>query len=212
MGRRSAFRDERGARSQSSDAGADDRGGDAHAYAARMARGARAGRRPERSDQPHRPGVRRSADRRTRHEARLATSARRHGATSTHAACDVGDTARVRPRAAAARAGHCRRAPRTARSRRRCARATRRAQCHRAFIRRVERRNAAARGGALTGITRKPAFWIAYALVAIAALALASRLFPIAIPIVNLDVKMSRADAIAAARALATRLHLAPEG
>jgi len=64
----------------------------------------------------------------------------------------------------------------------------------------------------LTGITRKPAFWIAYALVAIGALALASRLFPLAIPIVNLDVRMSRTEAIAAARALATRLHLAPEG
>jgi hypothetical protein len=64
----------------------------------------------------------------------------------------------------------------------------------------------------LTPVTRKPAFWIAYALVAIAALAAASRLFPLAIPIVNLDVTMSRTQAIAAARALATRRHLAPDG
>ena len=38
------------------------------------------------------------------------------------------------------------------------------------------------------------------------------RLFPLAIPIVNLDIKMSRDEAIAAARTLATRLHLAPAG
>ena len=64
----------------------------------------------------------------------------------------------------------------------------------------------------MKGVTRRPAFWIAYALVAIAALAAASRLFPLAIPIVNLDVTMSRGEAIAAARALAAKLRLAPEG
>jgi hypothetical protein len=64
----------------------------------------------------------------------------------------------------------------------------------------------------VTALTRKPAFWIAYVIVAIAALVVAARLFPLAVPIVNLDVKMSRVEAIAAARAIATRLHLAPEG
>ena len=61
-------------------------------------------------------------------------------------------------------------------------------------------------------ITRKPAFWIAYVIMAVAALVVAARLFPLAIPIVNLDVTTSRVEAIAAARALATKLHLAPEG
>ncbi|HSQ80061.1 MAG TPA: type II CAAX endopeptidase family protein, partial [Casimicrobiaceae bacterium] len=60
------------------------------------------------------------------------------------------------------------------------------------------------------GITRKPAFWVVYALVSLAALAVALRLFPLAIPIVNLDVRMSRGEAVAAARALAARLELAP--
>ncbi|MGE5090055.1 MAG: type II CAAX prenyl endopeptidase Rce1 family protein, partial [Candidatus Levyibacteriota bacterium] len=60
------------------------------------------------------------------------------------------------------------------------------------------------------GITHKPAFWVVYALVSLAALAVALRLFPLAIPIVNLDVTMSRGEAVAAARALAARLKLAP--
>ncbi|HLX29666.1 MAG TPA: CPBP family intramembrane glutamic endopeptidase [Casimicrobiaceae bacterium] len=64
----------------------------------------------------------------------------------------------------------------------------------------------------MTGITRKPAFWLAYAVVALCALAVAARLFPRAIPIVHLDVTMSRTQAIAAARTLATKLSLAPEG
>src|SRR5487761_2746734 len=62
----------------------------------------------------------------------------------------------------------------------------------------------------MIGVTRQPAFWVVYALVSLAALALALRLFPLAIPIVNLDVTASRADAVAAARALAARLELAP--
>ena len=62
----------------------------------------------------------------------------------------------------------------------------------------------------MTGITRKPAFWVVYVLAALAALGIAARLFPLAIPIVNLDIKLSRADAIDAARALATRLRIAP--
>ena len=59
---------------------------------------------------------------------------------------------------------------------------------------------------------RRPAFWIAYAIAALLALAIAARLFPLAIPIVNLDVKVSRTEAIASARALATKLHSAPAG
>ena len=58
----------------------------------------------------------------------------------------------------------------------------------------------------MNGITRKPAFWVVYALVSLAALAVALRLFPLAIPIVNLDITMSRSEAAAAARALAARL------
>jgi len=50
-----------------------------------------------------------------------------------------------------------------------------------------------------------------YALAAAVALAVAIRLFPYAIPIVNLDITKSRADAVAAARTLAARLHLAPD-
>ena len=64
----------------------------------------------------------------------------------------------------------------------------------------------------MSGILRKPAFWVAYAFVAIVALSVAARLFPLAIPILNVDVTMSRVEAIAAARTLATKLHLAPPG
>ena len=63
----------------------------------------------------------------------------------------------------------------------------------------------------MSGITRRRPFWIAYAILSLAALALAIRLFPLAIPIVNLDVTTSRAEPIAAARTLATKLALAPE-
>ncbi|HEX6137742.1 MAG TPA: CPBP family intramembrane glutamic endopeptidase, partial [Casimicrobiaceae bacterium] len=63
-----------------------------------------------------------------------------------------------------------------------------------------------------TGLTRRPAFWLVYALASALALGVAVRLFPLAIPIVNLDVTMSRAEAIAVARTMAGRLHLAPDG
>ena len=62
------------------------------------------------------------------------------------------------------------------------------------------------------GITRQPAFWIVYALAAAVALAVAWRLFPLAIPLVNLDIKLARSDAVAQAEHLALRLHLAPDG
>src|SRR6185295_1538202 len=62
----------------------------------------------------------------------------------------------------------------------------------------------------VNGLVRRRAFWIAYAVLSLAALAIAARLFPFAIPIVNLDVTMSRGEAIAAARALAARAASAP--
>ena len=60
--------------------------------------------------------------------------------------------------------------------------------------------------------TRKPAFWIAYAALAAIALGVAWWLFPLAIPLVNLDITFSRAAALAQADAVAARLRLAPEG
>ncbi len=59
--------------------------------------------------------------------------------------------------------------------------------------------------------TRRPAFWIAYAVLAAVALGVAWRLFPLAIPLVNLDITLSRTEAIAKAEASATRLKLAPD-
>ncbi len=59
-------------------------------------------------------------------------------------------------------------------------------------------------------IVRRPWFWVAYAVVAMLALALAWKLFPTAIPLVNVDITMSRDDAISAARALAAKRGLAP--
>ena len=63
---------------------------------------------------------------------------------------------------------------------------------------------------AALALTRKPAFWIAYALVACASLVVTWRLFPLAIPIVNLEIRLDRSGAIARAEALAARLELAP--
>ena len=64
----------------------------------------------------------------------------------------------------------------------------------------------------MTGVTRTRAFWITYAIASLAGLVIAVGLFPLAIPIVNLDIKVSRDEAVAMARTLATRLHLAPDG
>ena len=60
----------------------------------------------------------------------------------------------------------------------------------------------------MTGITRRPAFWIAYAVFALMCLALASRLFPLAIPLVNLDIKLARHDAVARALEIAKERNL----
>ena len=59
-------------------------------------------------------------------------------------------------------------------------------------------------------LTRRPAFWFAYAAAAAVALAVAWQLFPLAIPLVELDIRLPRAEAIAKAEAIATRLALAP--
>lgn len=62
----------------------------------------------------------------------------------------------------------------------------------------------------MSPLTRKPAFWIAYVVLAGVAVAVALRLFPVAIPLVNLDVRMSRTEALAAGEALNARLKFAP--
>jgi outer membrane protein OmpA-like peptidoglycan-associated protein len=59
-------------------------------------------------------------------------------------------------------------------------------------------------------MTRKPAFWIAFAVLAALCAALAWRLFPLAIPIVNLDIEITRDGAVDKAKALATARALAP--
>jgi len=59
-------------------------------------------------------------------------------------------------------------------------------------------------------LTRRPAFWFAYAAAAAVALAVAWQLFPLAIPLVELDIRLPRAEAIAKAETIATRLALAP--
>ena len=60
-------------------------------------------------------------------------------------------------------------------------------------------------------MTRRPAFWIAYAVLAAIASVVAWRLFPLAIPLVNLDITFSRTEALAKAEATAALMALAPE-
>lgn len=62
----------------------------------------------------------------------------------------------------------------------------------------------------MTGITRKSAFWVAFALVSTLSAFFAWRFFPQALPLINLDVKMTRTDALERARVLADELGLAP--
>lgn len=64
----------------------------------------------------------------------------------------------------------------------------------------------------MDGITRRPAFWIAFALVSALSGAFAWRYFPAALPLINLDVKMTRGDALSRAAEIADRLDLAPAG
>ena len=61
-------------------------------------------------------------------------------------------------------------------------------------------------------MTRRPAFWVAYAALALLALGVAWKLFPLAIPVVNLEVTMSRREALVQAEELAAKRRLAPEG
>ncbi|HEY2816135.1 MAG TPA: type II CAAX endopeptidase family protein [Casimicrobiaceae bacterium] len=59
-------------------------------------------------------------------------------------------------------------------------------------------------------MTRRPLFWIAYCALSLVALFVAARLFPLAIPLVNLDIKMERAQALAQGEAVGKRYGLAP--
>jgi hypothetical protein len=60
-----------------------------------------------------------------------------------------------------------------------------------------------------SAVTRKPAFWVAFALLSAVSAVLAWRYFPAALPLINLDVRMSREQAVEQAAAIAERLHLA---
>jgi hypothetical protein len=62
----------------------------------------------------------------------------------------------------------------------------------------------------MSGITRTTAFWIVYAAASIAALFVAARLFPLAIPAVNLDVTASRVDVLAKAKEIAAARGFTP--
>ena len=59
---------------------------------------------------------------------------------------------------------------------------------------------------------RRPFFWIAFALVSIGMAGFAYWFFPRAFPIVSLDITMNRAAALAAARDVAAKEHVGPEG
>jgi hypothetical protein len=62
----------------------------------------------------------------------------------------------------------------------------------------------------LSGITQRPTFWAAFALLSAVSALLAWRYFPAALPLINLDVRMSREQALEQAAATAERLQLAP--
>jgi len=62
----------------------------------------------------------------------------------------------------------------------------------------------------MTNFTRMPGFWIGYAVLSVAALFIAARLFPLAIPVVNLDITQSRGEALARAQSLAAERGLPP--
>ncbi|MCC6195400.1 MAG: CPBP family intramembrane metalloprotease [Burkholderiales bacterium] len=59
---------------------------------------------------------------------------------------------------------------------------------------------------------RRPLFWVAYAVLSLACLALAWKLVPHAMPVVTLDIKMTREMAIARAQELGAKFGLAPAG
>jgi hypothetical protein len=60
----------------------------------------------------------------------------------------------------------------------------------------------------MTGATRNPAFWIAFALLSVIGGVYAWHYFPQALPLVNLEVKMTREEALKRAASIADRLHL----
>jgi hypothetical protein len=64
----------------------------------------------------------------------------------------------------------------------------------------------------MNAITRKPVFWVVFAVASAICAALAWEYFPQALPLINLDVKMSRDAALEEAGAIAARLHLAAAG
>src|SRR5579864_345326 len=59
------------------------------------------------------------------------------------------------------------------------------------------------------GITSRPTFWAAFAVLSVLSALVAWRYFPQALPLINLDVKMSREQALEQAGEVAARLHLA---
>ena len=64
----------------------------------------------------------------------------------------------------------------------------------------------------MRGITTRPAFWAAFTLLSAISAAFAWHFFPQALPLIKLDVKMTREDALDRASALAGKLDLAPLG
>ena len=60
-------------------------------------------------------------------------------------------------------------------------------------------------------MTRKPVFWIALALLGLAGSVLAFRLFPVAFPILAVDIEMDRQGALDQAQGIADRFHWDPE-
>ncbi|MCJ7627870.1 MAG: hypothetical protein MUO50_05720, partial [Longimicrobiales bacterium] len=59
-------------------------------------------------------------------------------------------------------------------------------------------------------MTRKPAFWITLALAGLAGSVLALKLFPVAFPILSVDIEMDRQGALDQARDLADRFQWEP--
>src|SRR5262249_6703431 len=64
----------------------------------------------------------------------------------------------------------------------------------------------------MNGIPRRPTFWVAFALLSAAAGLYAWLYFPQALPLVNLEVKMSRDEALVRAASIADRLRLIAPG
>src|SRR6266550_9209795 len=62
----------------------------------------------------------------------------------------------------------------------------------------------------MTEMTRKPGFWIAFAVISVLSAVFAWRFLPQALPLIKLDVKMTRDDALDRASALAGKLGVAP--